>query len=585
MNLAAVYHRADSELCYLGDDGLMTLLVWAARGDIAAVELVYDDRYDAVPKRPWRRLHMEKRHSDRIYDYFQVTFQCPYHRIGYFFLLTGSTGETVYFYEDGCSDRFSWGRQRLFQLPYLHKEDTPHVPQWLKESVAYQIFPDSFAQGKGQMEPHPEKRTTADGITVSSRLGGTLRGVIQNLPYLKELGINLLYLNPIFTALSYHKYDIVDYYHIDPCLGTDQEFRELVSRCHDMGIRVMLDLVFNHLSQQHPLFQDVLEKGGTSPYADWFCVHRFPAKDAGGHHYESFAFLEEMPKIHTDHPDTARYLLDIARYWLREYAVDGYRLDVANEVSHSFWRRFRREMEAVRPDVAIIGEVWHEAPEWIGRDQFHAVMNYPLLYAIWGFFGQDSLQAQEFSETVGRLALLYRRDNVAAMMNFLDNHDINRFFSICDHQRSRLRLAAAFLLAYVGMPLLFYGDEVGLDGASELEARQPMKWQLDGEEQELMDWFRCLIQIRRAHPALLRGDFRSAGGDSLTGTVAFWRETEEERVLCLFHNAEGEMVYTLPDGWIYTDLLTGDRFLGGTAALGPYGVRLLAVSPGEEERE
>ena len=579
MNKAAVYHRADSEMCYVGDDGLLTLIVRAARGDLSGVELVYDDRYDAKPKRLWQRLSLEKRHSAGVYDYFQVSFQCPYSRIGYFFLLTSVTGETVYFYADGHSEQYSWGRQRLFQLPYLQPEDTPHVPQWLKESVAYQIFPDSFAQEKGRMTPAPVERTTLEGLTVTSRLGGTLRGVIQNLPYLQDLGINLLYLNPIFTALSYHKYDIVDYYHIDPCLGTDEDFRELVERCHGMGIRVMLDLVFNHMSQKHPLFQDVLEKGAASPYADWFCIHRFPAKDEGGHHYESFAFLEEMPKIHVDNPDAEAYLLDIARYWLREYDVDGYRLDVANEVSHSFWRVFRREMEKVRPDVAIIGEVWHEAHEWIGRDQFHSVMNYPLLYAIWGFFGQDSLQAQEFSETIGRLGLLYRRDNVAAMMNFLDNHDINRFFSVCGHQQPRLRLAAAFLLSYVGMPLLFYGDEAGLDGGNELEARQAMKWDLDEAEKTLYGWFRQLIHIRRAHPALLYGDFRSAAADSLHCTVSFWRETARERVLCVFHNADGEAAYPLPAGCHFSDLLTGEAFTGGTAIpLSPYGVRLLAVS-------
>lgn len=581
MNKAAIYHRADSEMCYLTDAGQLVIVVRAARGDLSHVQMVYDDRYDAVPKRPWQRILLEKQHSDALYDYFSVAFACPYSRIGYFFLLTATSGETAYFYEDGFSDQYSWGRQRLFQLPYLHAEDTPHVPLWLKESVAYQIFPDSFAQGAGRMEEKPASHVTPDGLTVTSRLGGTLRGVIDNLPYLWELGINLLYLNPIFVALSYHKYDIVDYYHIDPCLGTDEEFRELVEKCHAMGMRVMLDLVFNHLSQAHLLFRDVLEKGAASPYADWFWVHRYPAKDESGHHYESFAFLEEMPKIRTDNPDTADYLLDIARYWLREYDVDGYRLDVANEVSHSFWRRFRREMETVRPDVAIIGEVWHESYAWLGRDEFHSVMNYPLLYAVCGFFGQDSLQVQEFSAVIGRLALLYRRDNVAAMMNFLDNHDINRFFSICGHDRARFRLAAAFLLTYIGMPLLFYGDEVALDGGNELEARQAMKWQRNADDEEMYGWFRRLIHIRRAHPALMLGGFRTAPYDELSCTAAFWRETEAsdrtgaERVFCLFHNADGETAYPLPDGGAYEDLLTGERFVGGVVPLTPYGARLL----------
>ncbi len=578
MNTAAIYHRADSEQCYLTDAGRMVITLQAARGDLSRVLLVYDDRYDAQPKREPRRLSLELYQSGPLHDIFAVEFDCPFSRLGYYFLLTDQAGQTLYFYQDGFATQYSWGRQRQFQLPFLQKTDTPHVPLWLKESVAYQIFPDSFAQSWEKMEEKPAHHVTEEGIRVQSRLGGTLRGIIDNLPYLADLGINLLYLNPIFVAEAYHKYDILDYYHIDPCLGTDADFRELVEKCHAADIRVMLDLVFNHCSDSFFAFRDIQERGAASRYADWFCIHGFPVKDKNSYHYESFAFLEHMPKLNPDNPETGDYLLDIGRYWLREYQVDGYRLDVANEVSHSFWKRFRMEMEAVRPDVAIIGEVWHEAHAWVGRDQFHSVMNYPLLYAIWGFFGQDSLHVQEFSETIGRLALLYRRDNVEAMMNFLDNHDICRFFSIGGKERPRHRLAAAFLMTYVGMPLLYYGDEIALEGADMLEGRQAMRWRFTPEEEEMHSWFRRLIHIRRAHPALMRGVFMPAAPDSKSCTAAFRRETAEERLLCLFHNAGGEAAYPLDglaDG-IYEDLLTGERFSGGEAVpLAPYGFRLL----------
>ena len=576
MNKTSILHRADSEMCYLTDDGQMVLVLKAARGDLAEVVLVYDDRYDAVPKREPRRLPLERYAADALYDYFRVEFKSPYTRLGYYFLLTDHAGERAYFYQDGFALQYSWGRQRLFQLPYLHAADTPHVPMWLKESVCYQIFPDSFAQGEGRIEPSPVQLETADGVKLESRLGGTLNGIRANVPYLRDLGVNLLYLNPIFVANSYHKYDTVDYFHIDPCLGTDEDFRQLVDTCHENGIRVMLDLVFNQTGSSFFAFRDVLEKQENSAYADWYALREFPVM--GGEHpnYETFAFYDGMPKLRTETPAVEEHLLAVGRHWLREYGVDGYRLDVANEVSHAFWRKFRQEMEAIRPDIALIGEVWHEASAWIARDQFHSVMNFPLLYAMWGFFGQDSLHAQEFLDTLCQLSLQYKQDNVLGMMNFLDNHDVCRFYSIAGKSAARQKLAVTFLMAYAGMPLVYYGSEKALEGANADDGRRPMLWEDTPASKEMHDWYRRVIHMRRENSVLAHGGFRPAKADTTTNTVGFWRETAAERMLCLFHVGEQPAAYCLPDEGVYTDTLTGETFAGAaTVPLAAYGARLL----------
>lgn len=579
----AVFHQADSEMCYLTDDGKVVITLKAKKDDIDRIVMLYDDRYDKIPKQEFIRIPLAYIMSDELYDYFGTEFVCPYTRLCYYFLMIDKEGNHTYFYQDGFRDTYSWGRQQLFQLPYLHKQDTPQVPKWLKESIMYQLFPDSFANGKERLEEKPTTHMLENGVKVESRFGGTIKGIIDNLDYLQGLGINLLYLNPVFTANSYHKYDEVDYYTVDPCLGTNEELKELVRLCHECGIRVMLDLVFNQSSSSFFAFRDVLQNGENSSYKDWYHLHGFPVKMGKAPNYETFAFYDVMPKFNTEHTAVEEYLLDIARFWIREYDIDGYRLDVANELPHEFWRRFRREMDKMKTEFALIGEVWHDSASWIGRDQFHSVMNYPLLYAMWEFFGYDGMNAYQFAQTINRLTMKYRIDNIQVMMNFIDSHDVARFLTISGVKPERQKMASAFLMTYIGLPTVYYGDEKALEGNDINDSRRIMIWKDEERSLSMYYHYQKLIKIRKENPVFIHGKYIPFQSDVATNLFGFVRGEGDEQVVCLFYNNSRAKELSLAlEGEKYADLMTGellnrsgDSFI---LPMEPFGFRILKLA-------
>ena len=235
---------------------------------------------------------------------------------------------------------------------------SPRVPDWVSDAVVYNIFPDSFASSRRAIAGSGTEKHTSGALS-RSRLGGTINGIRENLDYISTLGANCIYLNPIFAAGQYHKYDTIDYLHIDPCLGTDEDFRALVDKCHARGIRVILDGVFNHCGAQFFAFRDVLERQERSRYASWFYRLQFPVAypEAGERpNYECFCYERLMPKLDTSNPEVCDYLCAVGEHWLREFDTDGWRLDVADEPNDGFWREFRRRCKSVKSDALLIAK-------------------------------------------------------------------------------------------------------------------------------------------------------------------------------------------------------------------------------------
>lgn len=225
-------------------------------------------------------------------------------------------------------------------------------------------------------------------------------GIIEKLPYLHDLGITLIYLTPIFASRSNHKYDTIDYYKIDPSFGTLEQFRELVDQAHKLQIRILLDAVFNHTSDEFFAFHDVIQHGEQSAYKDWFFTESYPLVQQPVPNYETFGVhIVSMPKLNTQHREAADYMIDVAKYWIQETNIDGWRLDVANEIDHAFWRRFRSEIKAMGKELLIVGEVMHLASAWLRGDQFDGVMNYPLRDALVDFFRQAAYNRSLFHWT------------------------------------------------------------------------------------------------------------------------------------------------------------------------------------------
>ena len=534
MNLQGIMHVPLSEDAYMLTEKDVVISVKTAKGDMKHVALFYGDRVCMTEPIEVTELSMEMVGSDGLYDHYEARFESPYTRLCYYFVLEDNAGGRVYYTEREISPVMRSHKTEFFQFPYLRREDVIRMPEWTRDMVMYHIFPDSFADGHRAISG--EKREIfEDGVLYKSENGGTLRGVIENLDYIASLGVNCIYLNPIFKANSYHKYDTADYFKIDPCFGTEEDLKELTKKAHSMGMRVILDGVFNHCGPDFFAFKDVLSHGEDSEYKHWFYRLKFPIERKPYPNYEAFAYVSSMPKLDTGNPEVEKYFCDVGRYWIRECDIDGWRMDVANEINHEFFRNFKKAIRAEKPDSFLIGEIWEDSRVWLLGDQFDSTMNYTFRNICLDFFAKRELSVTQFDERICRLNHRYPWQVALAQMNFLDTHDTGRFISFCEGDIRRQKLAVAYMMCAVGIPSVFYGDERGIEGLSEPEYRSPMSWD---EEGELLEYYRTWMKRRAGSKALCRGDYRTLLCDDERGIYVFSRTYEDETVTLVMNSSE-----------------------------------------------
>lgn len=497
MNPATIFHRPMSEYAFALDDTHYIFRLRTGKGEAVSVRFYYADRAVMTPKLQFAPLPMEKFRTDRYFDWYEIRLETRFERIAYYFELQNGV-ETLFYYGDCYEMAGTPTRADYFQLPFNHRADRFAAPAWTRDAVVYNIFPDSFAAGK---------RLAPNGAPPCR--GGTVRGVTENLDYIASLGFNCIYLNPIFAARSYHRYDTLDYYRIDPHMGAEDDLRDLVRRAHALGIRVILDGVFNHVSSDHPFFRDVLEKGRASRYYSCFyALPETPRMPAAGElpGYTCFSYVADMPKTNTADPFLRQYFCDIGAYWVRKFDVDGWRLDVANELDDGFLRAFRASVKAAKSDALIVGEVWENAAHYLGGDMLDSAMNYDFRRYCRRFFAEQTVDAETFDTNVSTLLLRYNENALFAQLNLLDSHDVSRFLSLCGGKTERMELAVLLQMTFPGMPCVFYGDEKGLCGESEPEYRRPMAWDASSPLEEV---YRRMIALRKTHPALRYGSFHT----------------------------------------------------------------------------
>lgn len=497
MNPATIFHRPMSEYAFALDDTHYIFRLRTGKGEAESVRFYYADRAVMTPKLQFAPLPMEKFRTDRYFDWYEIRLETRFERIAYYFELQNGV-ETLFYYGDCYEMAGTPTRADYFQLPFNHRADRFAAPAWTRDAVVYNIFPDSFAAGK---------RLAPNGAPPCR--GGTVRGVTENLDYIVSLGFNCIYLNPIFAARSYHRYDTLDYYRIDPHMGAEDDLRDLVRRAHALGIRVILDGVFNHVSSDHPFFRDVLEKGRASRYYSCFyALPETPRLPAAGElpGYTCFSYVADMPKTNTADPFLRQYFCDVGAYWVRKFDVDGWRLDVANELDDGFLRAFRASVKAAKSDALIVGEVWENAAHYLGGDMLDSAMNYDFRRYCRRFFAEQTVDAETFDTNVSTLLLRYNENALFAQLNLLDSHDVSRFLSLCGGKTERMELAVLLQMTFPGMPCVFYGDEKGLCGESEPEYRRPMAWDASSPLEEV---YRRMIALRKTHPALRYGSFHT----------------------------------------------------------------------------
>ena len=568
MKLEAILHIPMSEYCHGLDETHIVYRLRCARGDLKRVTLYYGDTACRVTPIRFTPVSMEKAAWDLRHDYWQAIVDSPYNRVYYYFELDDGA-ETMLYYGDVFTRRTVDDRSQYFKLPFNHRADIVKVPDWVYDAVVYNIFPDSFATSCRRISREAVEMKY-ENRTVKGRLGGTLDGIARNVDYLKELGINCVYLNPIFAAGEYHKYDLIDYYHVDPCFGGDDAFRILVDTLHANGIRVIIDGVFNHCGWYFFAFDDVVRNQEKSRYCHWFYRLEFPVERPRTPEeypsYACFAYERMMPKLNTANPEVRDYFCKVGRYWVEEFGIDGWRLDVASEVDDGFWRAFRKAVKEAKPEALLIGEVWESAGHWLQGDMFDSAMNYDFRKHCALFFGEQTIDAEDFAGRITNMLMRYRVQTVPAQLNLLDSHDVSRFLSLCQGDVSRYRLAIVFLMTFVGMPTVFYGDEMGIRGVQEEEYRSPMPWE-DGDAR-LGDFFRKAITMRRELEPLRRGGFRILSAEHGSDLLAFSRRLENRCVTVCIHRGRGETFLPEVEGTLYwSEGLNGSRFSGSGFAV------------------
>ncbi len=535
MEYSAIFHDMDKRFCYAIDKDLFVIRVQVKKDDMKEVILHYEDKYIPMERKDTRMtLPMKKVATSQFHDYYEAQLQMHLICLRYFFEFTDMQGEKVYYGNYEFDKECITNRDRMFDCPQnLREEEMFEVPQWAANKVVYQIFPSRFAT----TQPVDKKLWYKAPITPMDDLHGNLRGIIEHLDYIKDLGIDVVYLTPIFKSNSCHKYDTIDYYQVDPSFGTTEDLKELVQKSHERGMKVVLDAVYNHTGREFFAFQDILEKGEKSKYLDWYFIDELPPRGEWGEipNFKCFGYYGGMPKLNLKNPEVEKYITDVACYWIKECDIDGWRLDVGDEISHFFWKNFRKAIKAVKKDMLIIGEIWHYAGDFLEGDEWDTVMNYPFYLNLIDLLADEKINVSQFVQNLGYLKGRLNKKCYPLMWNLIDSHDTARFLHLCHDNKKKQHLAAAFQLLLPGMPMVYYGDEYAMPGANDPDCRRGMYWDEEYQDKEMYNWYKKLMQIRKAHACIVEGEMIETITNDDDDTIVMIRKNGEETIAMLFN--------------------------------------------------
>lgn len=572
---AAIYHRSHSSYSYTYDKDTLHLRIRTAKGEVDNATLRIGDPYDwtsgggggnlnAEDAMGWsggENFVMKKECETELFDYWFCEAQPRFLRARYAFILESKENEKLLVTEKQIftitddSDPVLSQLLNFYCFPYMNPIDVFSPPEWVKDTIWYQIFPERFANGDPSISPNNTLPWGSEDPKTNSFFGGDLQGVIDHLDYLQDLGITGLYFTPITQGKTNHKYDTVDYLKVDPAFGDNHTVRTLIEEAHKRGMKVMLDAVFNHIGADSIQWQDVIKNGKDSKFIDWFYIEQFPLVDDSKKdqhskeylNYRAFAFAQNMPKLNTENPEVMEYLLEVGRYWVRDFNIDAWRLDVANEVDQRFWRRFRDELKAIKPEIYILGEAWHDSMNWLAGDQFDAVMNYPLSDAMIGFFANENLSANQFKYAVNDVNASYPIGVNEVAFSLLDSHDTARIIHRCSGNKEKVKLAYLFQFTHSGTPCIYYGSEIGLDGGSDPLNRKCMIWEESQHDMNMKQHIMQIIKLRKLHPALRAHNINWLTTDDEQQCLIYQKVLNDECITIVINNSASTVNLPLPN--------------------------------------
>ncbi|HEY3780941.1 MAG TPA: alpha-amylase family glycosyl hydrolase [Fimbriimonadaceae bacterium] len=547
--VSALYH--DGTASYLNyDRGQMQFSLRVRPGDIQDVEV-------EVNGKDYR---LSRVSSDDLYEKDEVGV--PWDRrtnLTYDFKL--KDGKTTEWFGPKGVTSSSEGNQyhvdaKTFQ-PFI-------VPDWPEHSVFYQIFPDRFAIGN---DPNSPADAESFKPTFSSFFGGNIPGVEQHLGYLKDLGIRAVFFNPIFASHANHRYETDDYFTVDPRFGTNEQFIDLVNKMHADNIKVVLDGVFNHTSTHFFAFKDIEANGPQSKYKDWYFIKSYPVTVKDPPPYVGWFGYSSLPKLHIDNPDTEKYMLSVPQYWDEKAHIDGWRLDAANEVVDSYWRKFRKVVKEDSDQRWITGEIWSDASHWLGGDMYDSVMGYQFRSIALDYFANKATGSKACLDNLMNLYESYPPQVSRNLMNLLGSHDTERFLTLCHGDQKMADLAAAMQLTWPGAPSIYYGDELGMEGGKDPDDRRPMRWDLANNTNPVLSYYKLLVHARDASKALETGDPIPLWASDSSQTLAYGRVDGKDKAIIAINRSGDSCAIRLnlekmglANGTALEDVLTGQRY-------------------------
>ncbi len=508
MEISALYHECESNYSYPLKENIIKITLRTKKDDdIKNIYLLYNSKY--LFKKERYLVEIKNKISTKYNDYYYIYLKVEDVRIGYIFKIIDNNDNFYYYSENNILINKEYEFDKCdfdyFQLPYINKIDIVKVNKKFNNRIFYQIFVDRFFDGEKEEGNIINDKINIiwgdnNNITSNTFAGGNLKGIIKKLDYLKEeLGISAIYLTPIFESYSNHKYETYDYYKIAKDFGDETTFKELIAEAHKRDILIILDGVFNHLAYYSPIFKDVIKNGKKSKYYSWFIIHNDDEKiDLENKNYESFGFSKHMPKLNLSNGSVQEYVINICKYYLKNYKVDGYRMDVADEIAHTFFKKLRFELKNIDENVFLISENWHNAHLSLDDgSEFDSVMNYPFTSALIDLLGYKRIDEIEFIYRINELLVRYKEASLNNVLNLVSSHDKARFINDCNNNENLALIGYSLLFLYPGIPMIYYADEIGLDGNNDPDCRKMFIWDKNKWNISRFIFIKSLIDIHK----------------------------------------------------------------------------------------